>query len=145
MDIFSWKSNSDTCASCGENTSLSKYGCMPVTDSRVFAEDDIDPNNRSGQTFYTRQGEAVTPGMAYKMGPWYFYWTDFDISNPQFNNLCSRKCAIRYSKTKNMILFLHIDSGGDMQKDEPIKPHQEEIDRYRYDHNIEGNKWTISE
>lgn len=146
MGFFSNKSNSDACASCGDQTSLSKYGCAPLSDSRVVAEDGIDFERRSGQTFYTVQGEAIKADMAFKMGPWYFYWmADMNMENPQFSHLCSRKCAIQYSKSNNMILFLHPDSGGNMAEDEPIKPHQKGIDQYRYDNNIEGQKWNVTD
>ena len=145
MGFFSNKSNSDVCASCGDQSALSKYGSGPVIDSRVVVEDDIDINRRSGQTFYTVQGEAITADMAFKMGSWYFYWVDMkSMMNPVFVHLCSRKCAIQYSKTNNKILFLHVDSGGNPE-DEPIKPHQQEIDQYRYDKNVKGNKWNVSD
>ncbi|MDC0865700.1 hypothetical protein OAP50_01245 [bacterium] len=146
MGFFSSKSNSDSCHSCDDQTSLSKYASMPLKDSRVVSMDDIDMERRTGQTFYTVQGETIKADMAFKMGPWYFYWmADINMENPQYSYFCSRKCAIQYSKSENIIFLLHPDSGGNIGVDEPIKPHQKEIDQYRYDNNIEGHKWNASD
>lgn len=124
--------SNDKCLQCGDNSGLSDYGSFAVINSRVIPADEVKGRSSTNQVFDLVNGERISPHMAMKMGPWYFYW--MDMGKTSEHKICSRKCAAEYAKKVNLMLVNK--SAGSMSSSDVIVPHQLEIDQYKYDNNI---------
>jgi hypothetical protein len=132
---------SNGCKECGDNFGLSEYSYMKIKKSRVIPESEVE--SFQANNFLFKNGDRLTVDFAHKMGPYYCYWVDIPTNlnpnNVPIIKLCSRQCAISYAKSNNYQIFKR---GGELTNSSIILPHQNEIDEYKYKHNL-GDKGFI--
>ena len=130
----------EKCKICRTSSSLNDYAIGKILKSKIVEEEDFI--SRNGQKFTLKNGEVIEPDSATKMGKLYCYWTDFqsfDPNNIPIVKLCSRKCAKKYAKQNTCSLVERFAA-----KLEIIWPHQQEMDKFKYENNIGDGGFKVT-